>query len=141
MSALKVIPKLCTGCEICGIICSMVHYEQVRETGMRIKIKHRYPELKSPVFQPQVCRNCDDPKCVEACPQNALVLDEKAGEVRIIESDCDGCGQCVEICPFDAIWVDPVSGKAIKCDLCNGDPQCVKYCNFDAIRYTELSAE
>ena len=71
-----------------------------------------------------------------ACPEEALVLDKEAGQVRLIESKCTDCGACVEACPYDAIWMDPLLNVAIKCDLCNGDPQCVKYCDFDAIRFT-----
>jgi len=78
------------------------------------------------------------------CPVGAIYKTETSqGDFLVLvnQEKCTECQQCVEACPFDAIWVDPVSGKAIKCDLCNGDPQCVKYCNFDAIQYAPLSAE
>jgi Fe-S-cluster-containing dehydrogenase component len=134
MKALRVVPKLCVGCEICGIVCSLIHDNQSRESAMRIRIKHQYPDLPSPVFQPMVCRNCEKPKCVEVCPQEALLLDEDIGQVKLIKSKCDGCGKCVEACPFHAIWIDPLKKIAIKCNLCNEDPQCIKFCNFDAIQ-------
>jgi Fe-S-cluster-containing hydrogenase component 2 len=135
MKAIKVKPKMCVSCEICGIVCSSSHGGQIRESAMRIRIKDGYPDLPKIPFQPIVCRQCDDPECVKACPQEALVIDEKKEMVVLIESNCDGCGQCVEACPFDAIWIDPLTNFAIKCDLCGGDPQCVKFCNFDAIRF------
>jgi Fe-S-cluster-containing hydrogenase component 2 len=134
MKALKVFPKQCVGCEICSLTCSVVHGNQARETAMRIRIRHKYPELPKPACQPMVCRNCENPKCVEACPRKALIIDQGAEQVRLIGSACDGCGLCVEACPFDAIWIDPASRVAIKCDLCQGDPQCVKFCGFGAIR-------
>jgi Fe-S-cluster-containing hydrogenase component 2 len=102
---------------------------------MRIRIKHRYPDLPTPAFQPMVCRNCEKPKCVEACPKNALEPDEKDREVKLIEARCDACGKCVEVCPFHAIWVDPLTKIAIKCDLCGGLPKCVEFCRFGAISF------
>ena len=134
MKAIKVLPKQCVGCEICGIVCSVTHGDQTRESAMRIRIKHRYPDLPTPPFQPLVCRNCDKPRCADACPRQALILDQEIGQVRLVESKCDGCGQCVEACPFHAIWLDPLKKVAIKCDLCNGDPQCIAYCNSNAIQ-------
>ena len=134
MKRLKVISKNCVGCEACTMVCSAVHGDQTRESAGRIRVKHRYPDLPTPTFQPMVCHHCEEPECVDACPREALVLNEQSGQVQLIESKCDGCGECVEACPFNAIWVDPVRNVAIKCDLCGGDPQCVNYCNFDAIR-------
>lgn len=133
MKALEVSPERCVGCEICGIVCSVHHDNQTRESATRIRIKSQYPDLSMPVFQPTVCKQCSKPECVDACPREALVLEKEKEEVRLIASKCDGCGECVEACPFDAIWIDPRLGVAIKCDLCGGDPQCVKFCNFDAI--------
>ena len=101
---------------------------------MRIRIKRHYPDLPTPAFQPMVCRNCEKPKCVEACPQGALVLNTGSEEVLLIESKCDGCAECVKACPFRAIWVDPLRNVAIKCDLCKGNPRCVRFCSFGAIR-------
>jgi len=136
MKALEVIPENCVGCEVCVIVCSVVHGGQTRESASRVRVKHRLPDLPTPTFEPMACRHCEDPQCVDACPEEALVLDKEGEQVRLIESKCDGCGQCVEACPYDAIWLDPLRDVAIKCDLCDGDPQCVKYCNFDAIRFS-----
>jgi Fe-S-cluster-containing dehydrogenase component len=108
---------------------------------MRIRVKRRYPDLPTPAFQPLVCRNCEKPKCVDACPKEALILNKEGEQVLLLETKCDGCGQCVEACPFEAIWVDPLLKVAIKCDLCNGNPRCVKFCSFGAIRSSgEVSA-
>ena len=135
MKALKIISKNCVGCEVCGIVCSTKHDGQVRESAMRIRVNDRYPEIKMPVFRPMVCKHCDDPECVEACPLGALEIDKDTGQILLHESKCDGCGECIDACPFDAMWIDPLKNIAIKCDLCGGDPLCVKFCNFDAIRF------
>jgi len=133
MISLKVRAEKCVGCELCGIVCSVVHEDQARATAMRIRIHRKYPELSYPPFQPMVCRNCSNPACVKACPQGALVLSKDRGEVLVLESNCDGCGQCVEGCPFHAVWVDPRRKTAIKCDLCQGKVRCVQFCSFGAL--------
>jgi len=135
MKALKISAKDCVGCEICGITCSVTHGNEPRASAMRIRIKRRLPDLPIPAFQPMVCRNCGQPKCIEACPKEALILDRDVQQVLLTESKCDGCGRCVDVCPFHAIWVDPLRKVAIKCDLCmGGEPVCVQYCRFGAIR-------
>ena len=141
MKSLKVLPKHCVGCELCGISCSVTHGDQPRASAMRIRIKRHYPDLPTPAFQPMVCRHCDKAKCVNACPKEALVPDESKEQVLLVEAKCDGCGKCVEACPFHAVWVDPIRKIAIKCDLCGGNPRCVGFCSFGAIRSPfELSA-
>ena len=130
---IKVSPKNCVGCELCAISCSIYHEDQTREGAMRIRIKRQFPQRMDRPFQPEVCQSCDKPKCVEACPQSALVMDVEVGQVNLFKEKCDGCGECVEVCPFHAIWVDPLRNVAVKCDLCLGDPQCVKFCQFKAI--------
>lgn len=132
-SHLKVSPKNCVGCELCALACSIHHGGQTRESAMRIRIKRQYPQKMDRPFQPQVCQSCDQPKCAEVCPQNALVIEREAGRVHLLEGKCDACGKCVEACPFQAIWLDPLRKVAIKCDLCGGHPQCVNFCQFKAI--------
>jgi len=62
----------------------------------------------------------------------------KAGAVVVDEEKCTGCGLCVMACPYGAVRLDPVTGKAIKCDLCGGEPVCVKHCPFGALAFVEL---
>ena len=95
MKALEMIQENCVGCEACVIVCSVVHGGQTRESASRIRVKHRLPDLPTPTFEPMACRHCEDPQCVDACPEEALVLDKEGEQVRLIESKCDGCGQSV----------------------------------------------
>jgi len=53
---------------------------------------------------------------------------------------CTGCGNCVNVCPYGAVTVDPVTKKAIKCDLCGGNPECVKICPESVLQYLESNA-
>jgi len=48
---------------------------------------------------------------------------------------------CVTACTFGGIEIDPMTRKAIKCDLCLGDPACIKACEYGAISLVEAKAE
>ena len=41
--------------------------------------------------------------CAEACPVDAITVDEVA---KVDESECTDCGTCVEECPVDAITME-----------------------------------
>lgn len=51
--------------------------------------------------------------------------------VKIIESECVGCGACADVCPQDAITVDDVA--VINQDLCVDCGACIDECPSDAI--------
>ncbi|SHI17816.1 pyruvate formate lyase activating enzyme [Sporobacter termitidis DSM 10068] len=61
------------------------------------------PETISP--QPQIgfignlCARCG--KCLEACPENAVSMDE--GKHRVDDSSCTACGKCVDACLYGAL--------------------------------------
>ncbi|RLE10743.1 MAG: glycyl-radical enzyme activating protein [Candidatus Aminicenantes bacterium] len=42
-------------------------------------------------------------RCLEACPQQALIKIQQ--ELQIDRSACDGCGKCAEVCMYEAIEV------------------------------------
>jgi len=83
------------------------------------------------------CVFCVKPKCVEACPEEAIIRRED-GYVFIDAAKCDGCGNCIEACPFDAIQMAP-NGKSVKCDLCleREVPACVYQCPVGALILTD----
>ena len=79
------------------------------------------------------CIFCKKPKCLEACPEEAIIQKED-GYVEIVADKCDGCGACIKACPFDAITMSS-EGKSVKCDLCLDldTPACVHQCPVDAL--------
>ena len=71
---------------------------------------------------------------MQACPVNAIDIDENIGAPVVIDEVCVGCKLCVIACPFGTIFFDKTTERAAKCDLCSGDPACAHACPTDAIR-------
>lgn len=87
-------PSLCPpGCQICEQACA----NRFGQTRLHLK--------GTPIGQLDavaVCHQCRfGAECIEACPENALVWDERG--VLIVNDQCTGCGKCVEACPYDAV--------------------------------------
>ena len=49
------------------------------------------------------CQTCEDPRCIDACGDEAITFRADKGEVVIDETRCTGCGRCALACPYDAI--------------------------------------
>jgi len=127
----------CTGCMACTLECSFFHEKVYSKSHSRILIKRKEEKELS---VPMMCEQCGIPVCVYACRvEDALTYNRKLLIPMVNEEKCTGCGLCVRACPFEAIRLDPVSKKAIVCDLCGGDPTCVKVCLPQAIRFEEVS--
>jgi len=133
--ALDAHPKTCSGCRICELICCLTHGKEIDPGKSRISIRSN-PFKGSHV--PQVCRQCSDVPCMQACEVSAIEIQEESGMVLINEEMCTGCRSCEKECPFGAIKFDTVREKAFKCDLCEGDPQCVKWCPAHSLGITEF---
>jgi Fe-S-cluster-containing hydrogenase component 2 len=130
----------CTGCESCSLACSFVKFKEFNPAYGRIRIL-KFEE--SGVDAPVVCQQCEEPRCVEACPRNAMEVKTDNGILVIDRELCDGCGACAVACTYGAISIHPKSGKknktVLKCDLCGGDPECVKWCEIKAIEFVDAS--
>jgi carbon-monoxide dehydrogenase iron sulfur subunit len=136
--ALAVDATVCSGCRICEVICSVIHEGTVDLERSRIYVKSNPFEGS---FNPIVCRQCPDAPCLKACPESAIVINEKDGTVMIVDEECSGCRLCEEACPFAAIRFDQERHKAFKCDFCQGNPECVKWCPTSALGIIEFGGE
>lgn len=142
--------KKCQGCVSCMLSCSLVHEGEVNLSLSRIQILQNSFKGWPDDLTIEQCRQCVEPKCVEACPEGALFADPEHGNVRrVCKSKCIGCMSCVEACPFApgrAIW-NFQEERAQKCDLCadapfweeeggpGGKQACVEVCPVGAIKF------
>lgn len=94
---------------------------------------------------PAVCRHCDEPPCVAACPFEALRREENGAVTRSLVF-CRGCGSCVLACPFGVLDSDLTRDQVAKCDLCpdrlraGAEPRCVAACPAGALHFAPPAA-
>lgn len=90
--------KKCQGCASCMLACSLVH-EGVESLSLsRIQIIQNSFEAFPDDVTVEQCRQCVDPACVEACPEDALTANARFGHVRMVDFEkCTGCGVCASL--------------------------------------------
>ena len=132
-------PDRCRWCRACELICSFHHEGEFRPAASRIRmlLDPFKAEMKA-----SVCRQCRRPRCLLACPEDAIVVDERTGARIILSDRCTGCGTCADACPFDKegtiLRLDETAGVYVKCDLCGGAPKCAEICPTDALTCAEI---
>ncbi|MBW2469344.1 MAG: 4Fe-4S binding protein [Deltaproteobacteria bacterium] len=120
VEAIKIDHEACWGCKTCEVACKQ---ENRATDGVKlIAVLEKGPEIVAGklnfVFHVNVCRHCDEPPCVDACPESAI--SKRSDRIVIMDDDlCTGCQACIETCPYEAIDFDPHKGIAQKCNLCH----------------------
>lgn len=128
--------KLCRDCQACTLACSL-HHEGECNLGLARLVVAK--DMARYEFDIVVCKHCDEPDCMLACPSEAMVLDDR-GVVVILEDECDRCGACATACPHDAIFYNVLQDRYLKCDLCAGRERgalCVELCPVQALTLVE----
>jgi anaerobic dimethyl sulfoxide reductase subunit B len=133
-------PGRCIKCFACEVACKQWHgipagtikLRRVEETTIGT-----FPKVKR-TFKSISCMHCARPRCVEACPQEAISKRKEDGIVIVDANKCNGCRSCLEACPI-GIPQFGEDGKMQKCDMClerleNGQqPICVATCPTQAL--------
>jgi len=118
--ALIIDHQSCWGCKTCEVACKQ---ENRTADGVKlISVSEDGPNvidgLLNFVYRVNQCRHCDDPPCVEACPEEAI--GKRSDGIVVMDDDlCTGCQSCIEACPYDAIDFDHHKNIAQKCNLCH----------------------
>jgi Fe-S-cluster-containing hydrogenase component 2 len=123
---------LCRDCQACTLACSLYHEGQCGPSLARLRV---LKDMEHYRFQILICRQCDEPACMAACPNQALRLNEWGVPV-IYQDECLLCGACQTACPYGALFYHQASGRYLKCDLCSGrerGPVCAEVCPVGAI--------
>lgn len=126
----------CTGCRICEYVCASVNEGKLNPRLARIRTIR-----KDPVFDLAVsCRKCDNAKCINVCPNNAITQNKKTKVIEIDEKKCDGCGMCVNACNFGVLTLGIDKKVCLVCDFCikHNDIKCVEYCPKEALSYVTI---
>ena len=122
----------CIECRSCAAACYYGHNEML---GVH------FAEI-GPALLPVVCRQCEEPACVDVCPSKAMRRGP-SGIVQRAVFSCRGCGSCARACPFGIISLELTRHHVAKCDLCADrterglEPRCVHVCPTGALRFVD----
>ncbi len=143
--------RRCIGCHTCVIACKMENnldgqyswMQVVTSNGALVDIPTgKYPQL-SLSWQPTTCMHCQEPPCLESCPEDAIHK-RPDGIVLIDKEKCTGCQLCLPACPYEVIQFNTPENVAEKCTLCSHRvdqgllPFCVKECVWGAIHFGDV---
>jgi carbon-monoxide dehydrogenase iron sulfur subunit len=121
---IKRIYEKCSGCRRCEIACSLYHEGKIWPEASRVRVFMFVPGVEIP----HLCFQCNDYPCVEACPEEALSVDDQTGAVITEKSKCTACGTCINACPGRVPHLHPQGDYIVICDLCGGKPKCTASC-------------
>lgn len=124
----------CNGCQLCEYACSIAKEKTVNPRLSRIRSVRIEPIFNMAI----ACRKCEKPPCKDACPRDAVTIDN--GIIRINKDKCNGCGWCVVACDFGSMRMHIKNKIIIVCDYCDGTPKCVEFCPKKALKYETLDA-
>lgn len=149
----------CKNARKCVASCQKAHQLPPNQELMKVYLMQESEEA-IPYWMPKPCFHCEEPMCVEACPEGATFKRED-GIVIINSEICKGCKLCLNACPYSSRLINKSKGivpiqsdkpvefaaptekeSAVnKCDFCadlveKGDvPHCVKACPMGVIYF------
>jgi Fe-S-cluster-containing hydrogenase component 2 len=124
--------ELCRECQACTLACSLYHEGECNLSLARLQV---IKDMAQYEFQILVCRHCESPDCMAACPCDAITLNA-LGVAAINDDECIRCGACLTACPYGVLFYHEARDRYLKCDLCadrEGGPVCVAICPVGAL--------
>jgi len=95
-----------------------------------------------------ICRRCEEPHCVNACPEDALEQQKDKDNMLIRHNMlCIGCKSCSHACPYGTILPENVPYLVHICDFCfdrrekPGEPACIESCPYGALALKKVEGE
>ena len=151
----------CTGCRACQAACALEnktpYWSGKYRTHVEDIVTGEFPNVER-AFIPQLCMQCDEPACVDACPTGAS--HRNGGGAVVVDAErCILCKYCQSACPYgaryeyteaDRVKALEVFGEAPpntyidKCNFCEQrlqvglDPACVATCLAGARIFGDL---
>jgi Fe-S-cluster-containing hydrogenase component 2 len=85
-----------------------------------------------------VCRQCEEPHCVAACPVEALEQQKDKDNLLVRHNmRCVSCKTCSHACPYGTIYPENVPFLIHICDYCldrrEEEPLCIQTCPHGAL--------
>lgn len=95
-----------------------------------------------------VCRRCEQPHCVSACPFEALEQQKDNNNLLVRHNmRCVSCRSCSHACPYGTLYPETVPLLEHTCDFCLDrqeqpqEPLCVRSCTFGALALKKADEE
>ncbi len=106
-------------------------------------VNNGFEKLLAYAAQYIICRRCEEPFCVNSCPNEALEKNEK-GILQRYSMRCTSCKSCSVGCPFGTIYPEILPYKTSACDFCldrsddEHPPLCTQTCPQNALQFVEV---
>jgi carbon-monoxide dehydrogenase iron sulfur subunit len=107
--------ETCYSCRECTTKCS---YPYHHSNILKVPVENSGIEkFLAKAAQYVVCRRCEEPFCINSCPNDALGKDEH-GILQRYLMKCTSCKSCSIGCPFGVIYPEILPYKTSQCDYC-----------------------
>ncbi|MDR0500286.1 MAG: 4Fe-4S dicluster domain-containing protein [Coriobacteriales bacterium] len=135
----------CYGCKACSVACK--DWNDIAPGAEKWMSVYMWEKGTFPLTSIGIlafsCGHCDNPVCVEACGNDAIIKEDKYGAVLVDKDKCQGDRNCFAACPYGApkFASDEPGTKMGKCSMCidrleNGQlPLCVASCPMRALDF------